>query len=403
MKKYLRVHRYNIKDIIKDEKRNMLLLDQIRMSVGTSETKKRQTQRGYEYECLNCGNIDIIGEYSIDKGHGCSVCSGHKVVRGINDIATIKPELMKYFVDIEDTYRYTYLSAKKVLMKCPCCGFTKETIISTLSSQGFSCKKCGDGISYSQKFLFELFSQLNIKFSIEESFNWSNDKRYDFYLIDFNVIVESNGIQHYRESNRGRTLKEEQENDKLKEQLAKDNEIKIYIKLDCRESDMEFVKRSILSSELNFMFDLSTIDWLKCHEYACSSLVKVVCDLWNSGIRSTSEIRTKVKLANSTVILYLKQGTTLNWVNYNGDVSRRNPRINCRKEKGSSARKIICLNTKMAFDCIDYAIEYYGKQGINLRHIGECCSNKRKSCGKLPNGEKLKWMYYEDYIQSINN
>ena len=49
----------------------------------------------------------------------------------------------------------------------------------------------------------------------------------------------------------GRTLEEEQENDELKKSLAIKNGIKDYLVIDCRESEMEFIKSNILKSQLN--------------------------------------------------------------------------------------------------------------------------------------------------------
>lgn len=399
--KYRLKHKYNAGDIIKDKKRNMELLEQIRMPAGKSNKYVNLTKRGYKYHCLNCNNIDVICEYNIDKGNGCSVCSNSKVVKGINDISTTNPELVKYFVHSNDVYKYSYLSGKEVLMKCPNCGFKKVTIISTLYSQGFSCKKCGDKVSFPQKIMLNLLNQLNIEFETEKTFLWSQNKKFDFYIRTNNCIIEMHGLQHYKggfEKLGGRSLKEEKENDTLKEKIAKENYIKDYIIINCSKSELNFIKNNILNSKLSKLFNLSNIDWLKCYEYACNSLIKVACDLWNSGIEKTSEISKIMKVSNCTVISYLKKGKILNWTNYDPDVSRHKPRLECRKENGSSARKVVCVNTGEIFNCIDNAIEYYKSKGINVGHIGECCSNKRKSCGKLPNGEKLKWMYYEDFI-----
>lgn len=66
----------------------------------------------------------------------------------------------------------------------------------------------------------------------------------------------------------------------------------------------------------------------------------------------------------------------------------------------SNRKKIICMTTKKIFESIKEASLYYkcGSSGIC-----NCCKNKRKTCGQLPNGTKLKWMYYEDYIKNCND
>ena len=43
--------------------------------------------------------------------------------------------------------------------------------------------------------------------------------------------------------------------------------------------------------------------------------------------------------------------------------------------------------------------EASNKYNICYSSISECCRYKRKSAGKHPEtGEKLKWMYYDEYL-----
>lgn len=53
-------------------------------------------------------------------------------------------------------------------------------------------------------------------------------------------------------------------------------------------------------------------------------------------------------------------------------------------------KPIICLTTKRIFEGIIDAKEYYQMKNDN---ISACCTGKRKSVGKLPNGTKLVWRY----------
>lgn len=64
-----------------------------------------------------------------------------------------------------------------------------------------------------------------------------------------------------------------------------------------------------------------------------------------------------------------------------------------------TARKVICLNDKKIYDTITEASE---KTGIYLTGICRCCKGQRETAGRI-NGEKAKWMYYEDYKLLINN
>lgn len=132
-------------------------------------------------------------------------------------------------------------------------------------------------------------------------------------------IVETHGIQHYEQSNKGRSLEEEQKNDRFKKELALKNGIKEenYIVIDCRYSDLEFIKRNILYSSLSNFYDLNKINWDKVEGFALSSRVKEACDSWNGGIHNTTQIGVIMKLNRSTISNYLKKGNELKWCEYN--------------------------------------------------------------------------------------
>ena len=168
-------------------------------------------------------------------------------------------------------------------------------MINDLHSKGFSCPKCSikDGISFPEKFMTNVLDQLKEDGQLnyfeyqytKVNAKWCGKYKYDFYfeLNDEKYIIETHGEQHYRDVNRkgARTLYEEQENDKIKKQLALSNGIDVYIELDCRRTDLYFVKNSIMNSELNNLFDLSSINWELCCINSRSNKVKEVCDYWH--------------------------------------------------------------------------------------------------------------------------
>lgn len=69
------------------------------------------------------------------------------------------------------------------------------------------------------------------------------------------------------------------------------------------------------------------------------------------------------------------------------------------RHKGSHnprARQIICLTTGEIFDTMVEAGEKYNISSKGSK-ISLACTGKRKHVGSLPDGTKLKWMYYKDY------
>lgn len=168
-------------------------------------------------------------------------------------------------------------SRRSVLVKCPNCGELKFQPVYRLNEMGFSCPNCSSKISYPNRFIYKILKQLNVEFRTEEIFDWAKNKRYDFYITSYNMIIEAQGLQHYKDVPfySKSTLKEQEENDKLKEILAKTNGIENYVQIDCRFSKFEFIKESILNSELGTIFNLSNIDWNKIKEEICINIKNI--------------------------------------------------------------------------------------------------------------------------------
>lgn len=278
-------------------------------------------RNGYWFKCLEHPEH----ESELKNIHNF-VRSGYKgsiECKKCNSVSITHPDLVKYFVNKEDTLKYSSGSFKEVTMKCPDCNYEKKIRVGTLIWHGLSCHRCSDGVSYPEKFMLSFLEQLNSisKFQLSKTtFKWCKNYRYDFYIDSLNCIIETHGGQHYKDTlGFWGSLKEIKKNDNLKKELANENSINSYIVIDCRYSKMEFIRNNIMISELPKLlnFKESDIDWFRCHEYSCKSLVKVACDLWNNRIRSISNISKELKLSKSTILRYLKQGFILNWCDYN--------------------------------------------------------------------------------------
>jgi len=315
-----------------------------------------------------------------------------------NCIANTNPELAKLLWNIEDSFKYKSQSNEKADFRCPFCNNNvgKKVINNIYKSLKVPCP-CNDGISFPEKFMFNVLTQLNVKFDFQKCFKWSKSEKngtrpYDFYLIDYSIIVETHGNQHYKrgfETIGGRTLEEEQENDKIKKELACENGITKYIEIYCRVSETNFIKNNIMNSELNLLFDFSKIEWYKCFEFALNSLVKKACDLYNEE-KSPKEICDILKLSKNTINRYLNQGTKLNFCNY--DPCKMKKISNGERNK-KLTKPVIQLSLQGEFireweSCTEIAKKLNSYQA----NISLACRNKNRSaCG-------FKWAYKEDYI-----
>ena len=311
-----------------DKKRDIIIMNREVRTKYNQDGSFRRYEKWYKYHCNICGWDECWAEEShlISQRQGCSVCNNKTIVKGINDIATTHPCLVKYFVNVEDTYTHSCASNDKVVLKCLDCGKEKEMIINNLFKRGFNCSICSDKISYGEKFVINILNQLQLDFQTQLSkamLSWCQDYRYDFYfeLSGEKYVIETNGLQHYKEctGNWKKKLKEQQLVDKLKKELALSNGIKEenYIVIDCRYSELEFIKQNILNSNLAKVLNFSKIDWLKAEEFTCSNLVKVACDYKKSNPNiTTTEIGELMGYSRDSIVRWLKKGKKIGWCSY---------------------------------------------------------------------------------------
>jgi len=359
-----------------------------------------------KYKCKYHPNEILSMSYSnLKQGHKCPICYGSKLIVGLNSIWDTNEELARLLLHPEDGYKYMQYSNKKVDWKCSDCGnIIKNKTIANINTYGLSCGQCGDGISYPNKIMYNVLQQLNIKFHTEQHFNWCkfklNDKdyngRYDFIfeLNNQNYLIEVDGGFHFSKKQLGKLFLEDvQFIDFEKDRLAKENGY-IIIRINCLKSELEYIKCSIISSELNNLFDLTNIDWNSCHKNALKSKIIEACELWNSGIRNAQEIADILKISKVSIITYLKKCSKINICDYNPQQEM----INSGKK---SSKKIVCKNTNQIFNSIKEASVYYD---IKSGCIGRCCSSKRNFTGQHPETkEKLQWQYYDPLIHTPEN
>ena len=323
----------------KDDKRDLIVIDRKIVPRYNKKGIFKCNYKMYNYICKKCNYNGWIEEsHLFQMGQGCGYCNGNCIVKeGINDVPTVAPWMIQYFQGGYDEAKlYSYGSAKKIYPICPDCGRIKKnkmSINSIYKQHNIGCI-CSDNLYYPEKFTFDIMEQLKIEFLTQLSkvnLKWCDKYRYDFYFEykDEQYICEVNGIQHYEECSRGRSLQKEQENDIIKKELALANGIKEenYIIVDCRYSNLEWIREHILESRLAELFNLSNINWNKAEEFALSNLVKVACDYWNKNLdMSVENISKSIGCSINTTISYLKKGSKYKWCNYNSKEEQKKHR-----------------------------------------------------------------------------
>lgn len=387
---YLKVRNMDFKYSKSDIVNGLEILEPITISNDSN-------RKGYRYKCTKDGYIGEITERRLDRNNGCPVCSNKRVSKGINDVATTHPYLVKYFKNVENSFKYSYGSDIKLNFKCPDCGYEKNMNIWNLTRRGFSCNQCSDGISLPNKLMLSVLSELGIEFITEFNTDWSKSYRYDFYfrLNNINYIVEMDGQFHYVDTHISQEH-EVKKIDEIKDELANNNGFAV-IRIDCNydtnENILEYLKTSIINSNLNDILNLESINWNQCFEKSLSSKVSKAWELWDSGIHSPSIIGRELSLSDGTVRRYLKIGKSINKCTYDS-----NEAISYGQAYNVGNKiPVICLTNGRVFNCMNYARTELNKIQdihISLRGISDVCQNKKD------NYKGLRFKYVKDLTES---
>ena len=80
-----------------------------------------------------------------------------------------------------------------------------------------------------------------------------------------------------------------------------------------------------------------------------------------------------------------------------GRTGEMHPMYGKRGADNPNSKKVICITTGEIYDSAKIASKTIG---VTPSLLCRCCRGERKSCGKDNLGNRLTWMYYEDYISS---
>ena len=388
-----------IGDCLNDEKRDLVITKH-----KIIKDKNGRNKNYYQYYCNKCGwdcnNFYKNGKYEKEywiiecnllKGNGCLCCS-NQIVNENNSIFTTDKWMIS-IIGEENAKKYTHGSAKNILCICPDCGTKKEMVINNLHNRGFSCPKCSDGISYPNKFMFNLLKQLGIEFETEYNPDWIKPKRYDFYIPSMNLIVEMDGGFHNKyNSLSGQTEKETKEIDNYKDKLANEHGLKV-IRIDCDYEDIStrynYIKENTIL-KLNELFNLSNIDWVKLNIQSNSNLIKIASNYKKNNSKiTTSQISKKMGgFSKETISRWLKIGTELGWCNYN---PKEEQKYSGEVSAYSKYKPIICVNNNLTFksikECAEKSEDIFG-----IKLLESCISSVCKGKSKNTRGFIFRYL-----------
>lgn len=143
--------------------------------------------------CNNCGLLFKQKANNHLNGQGCPKCCG-------NIFPSTKEEFIEkarlIHGDKHDYSLFDYLNSRtKGIIKCNICSF--EFLQRPAAHiQGQGCPKCKESLG--ERFISEILDKHNINYKREYKLPGTNYRfEYDFYLPDYNLLIEFHGIQHY--------------------------------------------------------------------------------------------------------------------------------------------------------------------------------------------------------------
>lgn len=204
--------------------------------------------------CLRHGDFIQLAQNHMN-GHGCPKCRSDKM----SNLNCKKIDIFILQSNIIHKNKYDYTESiykkntKKLIIKCPNHGYFEQSPSAHLQGQG--CPSCNS--SKGEIRIMDYLINKNINFIREKSFdsfrNESNNRcfKFDFYLPNYNLCIEYDGIQHFKPTKfNGISLEKAKEillvvknNDILKNKFCFENNIKLiripYIKFNYIEEILE--------------------------------------------------------------------------------------------------------------------------------------------------------------------
>lgn len=307
---------------------------------------------------------------------------------------------------------------------CPRCKKIKSIRIRRLVKQGLGC--CGPksaGELYVKHVLINNKEKFEEQFTFEECRN-ERKLPFDFYLPNRNILIEVQGVQHRTPTFGIDSFHKTKENDKIKKDYCKDNNIELielnYESFDFINLDNEISKKThflktdynnfnfnVSLSQLSSGFDLEEIkrDYLKGTSYKRIALKHNTTPEIITSLTKKMGIYKKRVFKNIDIDkirnMYVTRNVTAKKIGELMGVSeqtiRRNLKENnIKKEQNYHiSKKVRCINTGEVFNSLSNACEWSGLKR-NSSKIGDVCKGKAKSAGKHPiTGEKLHWEYVD--------
>lgn len=134
----------------------------------------------------------------------CAVCQGKQINEGVNDLQTLRPDIMKYWSKDNDInpWEVTVDSGEIASFHCVQCGCIYDTSITSRTRSRGLCPDCSINYSSSlgEKEVGEFLLKLGIEVEEQATIFKNKSKACDFYIPSKNLVIEYNGLFWHSEA-----------------------------------------------------------------------------------------------------------------------------------------------------------------------------------------------------------
>lgn len=188
------------------------------------------------FHCFICNeNFNMAWKHTIGH-HGCGVCNGKQVVYKTS-LAYLRPDIAKEFLSSKNNFladELSEFSGESVLWKCFDCRYEWYASVNSRTNNNTGCPKCNEskGENKIGKFLLEKNIIFKQEYMFDDCKGLKRKLPFDFYLLNYGILIEYHGIQHYKSLDYfggDDNFKERQRLDKIKSEYCSNNNIPLLI------------------------------------------------------------------------------------------------------------------------------------------------------------------------------
>lgn len=248
---------YKRKDTIQNEekiRRKFLSMGIDKYEFYMQNTYNNIRHHWVRFTCNKCGKINNKEVSNLLRQQNCcSYCDGSKFKK---DSDVFKIELKEKYGEKFSLLSEYECAMKNIRVRCNRCGFIRNIKPNTLLSSGY-CPKCDSKESRGEKTINKFLTERNVYFESQKYFSeWNIGLHYfDFYIPEYNLIIEYHGKHHYEFNDFFHKDEEDfiyrKEKDKIKKEKA--------IKNGFNYVSIKYSMFPKILSILNKLFDSTTI------------------------------------------------------------------------------------------------------------------------------------------------